>query len=150
MGGSNLTSSAPNATVYDNSSLIDPHIMYIILDTTDVQAIRTTATEINNQIELICDFVRGSDAYGCMVVLQAIDGLDNATVNITRTDNSSQAVVFYTLQYPLSCYDQVYAFDIEVDGSIGTVPLLRGIDDHLGKNRSVESCLQMNNVTSKQ
>ena len=124
--------------------------MYIILDTTDVQAITTTATEIRNQVKLICDFVRGSDAEGCMVVLQAINGLDNATVNLTRADNGSEAMVFYTLQYPLSCYDQVYAFDIEADGSISTIPLPRRIDDHLGQNHSVESCLQMNNVTSKQ
>ncbi len=115
------------------------------LDTTDVQAIETTATEISNQIKLVCEFVRGSDAEGCMVVLQAIDGLDNATVNLTRTHNSSEAVGFYNLSYPLSCY-QVYAFNIEYDGSTGNVPFPREIDNSRASIHSVESCLPIKDI----
>jgi hypothetical protein len=116
------------------------------LDTTDVQAITTTSTEISNQIKLICEFVRGSNAEGCMVVLQAIDGLDNATVNLTRTHNSSEAVGFYNLSYSLSCYHQVYAFNIEHDGSTGNVPLPGEIDNSRASIHLVESCLPMKDV----
>jgi hypothetical protein len=81
-----------------------------------------------------------------MVVLQAIDGLDNATVNLTRTNNSSEAVGFYNLSYPLSCYHQVYVFHIEDDGSTGNVPFPREIDNSRASIHSVESCLPVKDI----
>ena len=79
-----------------------------------------------------------------MVVFKAIEGLDNATVNLTRPHNSSKAIGLSNLPYPLPCYYQVYTLDIEVDGSIGTVPLPRELGNHLTNVHSVESCILVN------
>ena len=122
---------------------LDYLLIFILhLDTTDVQAIRATATEVTNQIKINCDFIPGSEAEGCMVELKATEGLDNTTVNLTRNYNSSEAVGFFNLPFPLSCYEQVYAFDIEVDGSIGIMPLPGEIDNNLTNIHSPESCSQ--------
>ena len=64
-----------------------------------------------------CEFITGSDAQGCMVVL--VGGLDNVTANLTR--NSKSTLGTLALTKPLSSYLKVLAFDIERDGSIGTV-----------------------------
>ena len=77
-----------------------------------------------------------------MVELKATEGLDNTTVNLTRNYNSSEAVGFFNLPFPLSCYHQVYAFDIEADGSIGIMPLPGEIDNNLTNIHSPESCSQ--------
>ena len=47
--------------------------------------------------------------------------LANATMSLTREDDSVVAVAIHTLPHSLTCYHQVIAFDIESDGTVGTV-----------------------------
>ena len=61
----------------------------------------------------------GSDARGCMVILMG--EVVNATMSLTRQDDSVVAVAKRTLPHSLNCYHQVVAFDIESNGTVGTV-----------------------------
>ena len=87
-------------------------------DTTDVQEVQ--ARQIRNDIQIQCNFITGSDAQGCMVVL--VGDAINTTVNVTRCDAHSCSVVILISQ-PLSCYFEMFAYDIESDGSVGTLPI---------------------------
>ena len=80
-------------------------------DTTDVQGVTATAMEANNSFMVRCDFIPSSDAQGCLVVLLGVH--DNITVEVER--NSSLVL---NVSHPLSCYNAVFAFDIESDGSV--------------------------------
>ena len=71
-------------------------------------------------ISVQCAFMPGSNAQGCMLIL--FGEFDNTTVNLTRdSDGSSEAVTHHDLAYPLSCYHQALGFDIEADGSLGSL-----------------------------
>ena len=75
-----------------------------------------------------CEFVAGSTASGCMVVLT---GFEAYIVNIilTRNISTNSSTTTVTLEYPPSCYTGVEAFDIESDGSVGSLAVpgqLRG------------------------
>ena len=70
----------------------------------------------NTFFRVRCDFIFGSDARGCMVIL--IGELDNTTVNLTRETDTEMRI---NVAYSTSCYITVMAFDIEQDGSIGTI-----------------------------
>ena len=71
-------------------------------------------------IQCICEFVTGSDAIGCMVVLT---GLVAYHINLTRNINTctNSATTTVTLEHPPSSYTGVEAFDIESDGSVGSL-----------------------------
>ena len=91
-------------------------------DTTDVQVVAATQIEgVNTTIQ--CEFITGSNATGCMVVLTNEEG-QKVQYNLTRNQSTNLATLTVTLELPLSCYDGVEAFDIESDGSVGslTVP----------------------------
>ena len=74
-----------------------------------------------NEIMILCAFIPGSDAQGCAVELMG--HVDNITVNLARENDSREAVTLCELPHPLYCYYQIHAFDIEADGSIGTLPV---------------------------
>ena len=85
-----------------------------------------------------CDFIEGSDAQGCMVVFQSTS--DNVTVNITRRhgiSNGANATV--NVIEPTSCYQEVYAFDIECNGGIGTLAIPGQIST-VGESSIVSQC----------
>ena len=67
-------------------------------------------------ITILCDFITGSNAQGCMVVL--VGDLNNSTMNLTR--NSTWTMGALTKSANLH---DVFGFDIESDGSIGTLPV---------------------------
>ena len=81
-----------------------------------------------NSVRVQCTFIPGSDATGCMVTF--VGELTNTTVNLTRMDNEIDTVINHELPFPLSCYHQVFALDIEGDGSLGTLPVPAVIDVH--------------------
>ena len=64
-----------------------------------------------------CDFISGSNAQGCMVVL--VGELGNITVDINNLEQNGSKIV--NVSHPLSCYHKIFAFDIESDGSNGTL-----------------------------
>ena len=97
-------------------------------DTTDVQGVTAIAMEVDNSFMVRCDFIPGSDARGCLVVLLGVH--DNITVEVER--NSSLVL---NVSHPLSCYNAVFAFDIESDGSVESQAIsgeIRCLSKHVG------------------
>ena len=87
-------------------------------DTTDVQVITATLMEGVNASIIQCEFIAESTASGCMVVLT---GFIPYHVNLTRNPTTNLAIATVTLEHPPSCYTGVEAFDIESDGSVGSL-----------------------------
>ena len=75
----------------------------------------TALKEEDNVFIVQCDFITGSNAQGCMVVL--VGELGNITANLTRIN----PCVTMTMNTTQNCYDNVFGFDIESDGSVGTL-----------------------------
>ena len=76
---------------------------------------------------MTCHFLAGSDALGCMVIL--IGQLSNHTMKLMKKSADSN-ITEHTEELKLkdnslsfSCYNRVVAFDIEYDGSVGTLPV---------------------------
>ena len=67
-----------------------------------------------------CEFVAGSTASGCMVVLTGSDAY-KLNVNLTRNISTNSANTTVILEHPPFCYTGVEAFDIESDGSVGSL-----------------------------
>ena len=95
----------------------DSLLVLIHIDTTDVQMIKALVQEDNRRFILQCSFMDDSNAQGCMVVLVSSFGMEKR--NLTRSGTQSVEVV--NVMHPLSCYSQVYGYDIESDGSLGTL-----------------------------
>jgi hypothetical protein len=93
-------------------------ITLYIVDTIDVQVVTAILMEGVNASIIQCEFVPGSTATGCMVVLT---GLEAYNVNLTRNIHTNSATTTVTLEHPPSCYTGVEAFDIESDGSVGSL-----------------------------
>ena len=79
-----------------------------------------TLIEGINASTIQCEFITGSDATGCMVML--ISENNEYQHNLTR-GNQSVAVLSVTLEHSPSCYTGVEAFDIESDGSVGSLAI---------------------------
>ena len=89
-------------------------------DTTDVQNITVAENDngsVPGMVLVQCDFIPGSDAQGCMVVL--IGESDNTTVNLTRPGTLLTACTIQRLSITTTIIN-VFGYDIEFDGSIGT------------------------------
>ena len=83
-------------------------------------------TELENldvTVRVKCDFIIGSDAKGCMVLL--VSEFGNFSMNLTKNINEIadylEGVANPT--YPLSCYGEVYGFDIKHDTSVGKLAI---------------------------
>ena len=91
-------------------------------DTTDVQNVTVYEVEGSNSVTVHCNFISGSDALGCVVIL--VGEVTNTTVMVDREDNTGVGVASTEqLPLPLGCYRDVMAFDVEADGSNGTFPV---------------------------
>ena len=101
--------------------LILYHYLVSSADTTDVQTVRVTLIEGLDALTIQCEFITGSNATGCMVVLTGLN--EPYHVNLTRNPNSNSTTLTVALEHPLSCYTGVKAFDIEADSSVGSVPV---------------------------
>ena len=107
-------------------------------DTTDVQRVGALAIKDHRAFHVSCDFLEGSDAKGCMVVL--LGTYNNVTVNISRTHPNSESVTdTVNVELPTFCYNEMYAFDIEYDGSIGTLAI-PGHLNTMGESSMVPQC----------
>ena len=87
-------------------------------DTTDVQVVKVTLNEGANVSTIQCEFLTGSNATGCMVVLTGIEAYH---INLTRNPSTNLTTSTVILEHPPSCYTGVEAFDIESDGSVGSL-----------------------------
>jgi hypothetical protein len=83
-----------------------------------------------------CDFMTGSIAQGCVVVL--VGERSNITVNFTR---GTEVEVDLSTVHPTSCYNRVVAYDIESDGSVGSLAVPGKILADMTTN-SAATCLQ--------
>ena len=97
------------------------HPVHLILhtDTTDVQSVKVAEVADSESVWIKCSFMAGSDATGCMVVF--LGELGNTTVTLMKDVNDKVKMIVHKLPFPLVCYDQVFAYDIESDGSTGTL-----------------------------
>ena len=96
-----------------------PSTTVLSTDTTDVQ--KVTATMSAEAITVQCMFVNGSTARGCMVVL--VGQSDNMTVTLTREDLCATGTVNYTHLLQNTCITGVIGYDIESDGTVGTLAI---------------------------
>ena len=91
----------------------------------------TANTEGGNTATVQCNFTTGSNARGCMVVLTSLYHGEESQ-NLTRNLTTNLAMSTITLNYAQSCYHGVEAFDVESDGTVGSlaVPgmLFRNVD----------------------
>ena len=87
-------------------------------DTTDVQTV-TANIEDGYTMTVQCSFLTGSNARGCMVVLTSLYGEESQ--NLTRNITTNLAMSTITLNYVQSCYHGVEAFDVESDGTVGSL-----------------------------
>ena len=83
-----------------------------------------TATLIEgvNRSTILCEFIEDSNATGCRVVLTN-ENRQKVYYNLTKNQSSNLTTIAVTLDYPLSCYSGVEAFDIEYNGSVGSVAI---------------------------
>ena len=117
-----------------NIVFIHTHILFFVVDTTDVQMVRVEALEDHtNVITVWCDFITKSNAQGCRVVL--VGDFGDLAVNLTRENNTN----VINVTHPLFCYYEVFGFDIEYDGSVGTLAVPGVISWNVS-----ESCITSN------
>ena len=86
--------------------------------TTDVQNVTATPVESMNAFVVQCVFITDSNAQGCMVVL--VSDFGNSTCVLDRIDPC--VLEFFNTTDPfIVSFCKLFAFDIESDGSIGTL-----------------------------
>ena len=90
-------------------------------DTTDVQY-ANVHYENNQTVAVTCYFAEGSQALGCHVKLRFLN--DYQALNIYRVDRSFIACQEIETHFPAHCYQsQLYVYDWEADGTVGTLPV---------------------------
>ena len=90
-----------------------------------MQKVRALPQEDNKSFLLQCNFVAGSNAQGCMVVV--VGEFENVTGNVTRDSKCTSHTMILNTTYPTSNYSTVFGYDIEYDGSVGELAIPGGI-----------------------
>ena len=85
---------------------------------------------------LQCVFVTGSDAIGCLVVLHLVGETSNTTVKLTRVDMHMYVMKGLKLTKSSACISEILGYDIESNGSIGTL----SVAGELSWNVSLLNC----------
>ena len=90
-----------------------------------MQIVRALPLEMDNALILQCVFVTGSDATGCLVIIQLnfVDEADNMNIRLTRENMHICAIKVVNLTNSSTYINEILGFDIESDGSIGTLPV---------------------------
>ena len=84
-------------------------------DTTDVQSITVFQDPTHRTSMILCTFIEDSDAYGCLV---HINDNDNRVKMLTRNTTINRACALIESSENIS---EVYGYDIEYDGSVGSL-----------------------------
>ena len=94
---------------------------HLSADTTDVQ-LAEAQYDINQTVAVTCHFAEGSQALGCHIQLSFSN--DYQAVNISREGGLLIAHQFIETHLPAHCYQsQLYVYDWEADGTVGTLPV---------------------------
>ena len=93
------------------------------------------------EVRLEVEFLPGSTATGCLVVLVLRELLGNTTLKVIREGDSTKFTTRVELPKPLFCYHQVYAFGVEADGSVAPLPVPGEITRV--NNFTMEACFPM-------
>ena len=96
-------------------------------------------------IRFQCDFITGSNALGCMVIL--VGEFNNITVNLTKESEETSTMKILSLTESFkSCYYStgMVAYDIESDGTVGTL----AVPGHLEKSDLEALCNGLHFTTS--
>ena len=90
--------------------------------TTDVQNVSIClVSAATNNYSIQCDYLPGSDAKGCVYVLQSgQEGVENVTGTIERGSEYGATVQLLDV----SVFDSLLAFDWELDGSPGELAII--------------------------
>ena len=73
-------------------------------------------------IDIQCWFIHGSDALGCKVVLVSdCPNISDVHVNLSRSYMSASGQL--SLTHNISCYQRVFAFDIDVNNTISNLAI---------------------------
>ena len=89
--------------------------VFMYLATSDVQAVSATVVG-ESTIDIQCWFIHGSDALGCKVVLVSdYPYINNVQVHLSRNNTSASGQL--SLTHNISCYQRVFAFDIDVNNT---------------------------------
>ena len=98
---------------------------HLLSDTTDVQNVSIVLLEDNiNSAQIRCTFVAGSQAQGCVVVLEDVSNNHKIVFKILKQNMSNFASITSDFEKADSIckYNYtIYAYDIEANGSNGTV-----------------------------
>ena len=95
-------------------------ISHLPIDTTDVQYAEVQFND-NQTVAVTCHFAEGSQALGCHAQLNFSS--DSQGVNIPR-ENRSLVHQEIKTPFPAHCYQpQLYVYDWEADGTVGTLPV---------------------------
>ena len=85
--------------------------------------------------DIHCLFINGSDARGCQVVLVSEHaGIENVTEDFTRSNTLYNLFVQEKLNIssPVSCYQKLLGFDIEINYTIGDLAIEGNLTSHVG------------------
>ena len=89
--------------------------------TSDVQAISATAVG-KSTIDIQCWFIYGSDALGCKIVLISdYPSVDNEHAILLRSNTSASGQL--SLTHNVSCYHQVFAYDVDVNNTLSNLTI---------------------------
>ena len=93
--------------------------LMLLLDTSDAQSVSATVVG-ESTIDIQCWFIHGSDALGCKVVLVSnYPYINNVQVHLSSSDTSASGQL--SLTHNISCYQRVFAFDIDVNNTISNL-----------------------------
>ena len=90
-------------------------------DTTDVQMVRAVQLEDDHTLLLQCLFVNGSDAIGCLVVLQFKGDANSTSENLKWKGMDMCTMEVVNLTESTACIRGIFGYDIESNGSVGTL-----------------------------
>ena len=128
--------------------------MHVYSDTTDVQRVSMALSDYAKSIRVQCTFITGSTALGCMVELTSNQNSSGyATIQkqmpVDKFVESDITELTLDTTFPQLCSFlehgvQIVAYDIEADGSVGSVAIpgtfekiVAGIDtNHLCNGKS--------------
>ena len=124
MSNTTLKSNQLYSTIF--AHMIDPKrplipTSHLSADTTDVQS-AVVQYDNNQTVAVTCHFAEGSQALGCHVQLSFSN--DYQAVNISRENGLINAHQCIETHLPSHCYrSQLYVYDWEADGTVGTLPV---------------------------